>query len=285
MIYGSLLGLAFIMVAVYLPSVWIWPILLVVATLAQLEFYAMVNMSGIPAFRILGVACGVALISVTFYGITIPGAVENLYFWEQFVLLCSLIAVFIRQFPQKNNPRPLETIACTVFGVCYVPFLLNFFTRLMFEWDCGAAEEHLGPTGRTLLLYAVVVVKMTDVGALFIGRAIGRHKLFPRLSPGKTWEGLVGGLIITTITSLCFWYFGGGTLGRIPFTVTDAVLLAILLGLSGVIGDLFESLLKRAAGLKDSSHVVPGIGGILDVLDSLLFGAPVLYLYLRFFVV
>lgn len=283
LISGPIVGVFFVLVALYLPSVWAWPLLVLLAALAQLEFYTMANQAGIPVFRILGVCCGAILISTTFYGITMPEGWKSLYFWEQFVLFGTLFAVFVRQFPQKHNPKPLETIACTLFGVWYGPFLLNFFTRLAFEWDFGAPMQRLGMTGRMLVLYVIVVVKMTDVGAYFVGRALGRHKLFPRLSPAKTWEGLAGGLATAVLVSFGFWHFGNGQLGQIAFGGVDCVVLALALGGAGVVGDLFESLMKRAAGMKDSGAVVPGMGGVLDVLDSLLFAAPVMYLYVSFF--
>jgi len=282
-ISGSVLGVLFIVTSIWLPSIWILPILLFISALGQREFYTMVNMSGIPAFKVLGTICGAALISVTYFGIVHTVEGYDIYFLEQLVLLCSLIIVFVRQFPQKNNPRPLETIACTIFGVCYVPFLLNFFTRIMFEWDKISLHDKLGETGRVLLLYVVIVVKISDISALLTGGTIGRHKLFPRLSPSKTWEGLFGGITGSVLASLFFYKISGGFLGKIQINFYDAFLIPLILGSVGVVGDLFESLLKRAAGAKDSGNIFPGMGGLLDVLDSLLFSVPVFYLYLKFF--
>ena len=282
-ISGLVMGLLVILMALYLPTIWTWPLLVGIAALAQFEFYSMVNAAGIPTFRFLGVILGTILISTTFCGISIPDSWATLYFWEQAVLFLTLIAVFLRQFPQKHNPKPLETIACTLFGVWYVPFLLNFFTRLAFEWDQSPTGSCLGPTGRLLLLYCVIVVKSSDVGAFLVGRTFGRHKLFPRLSPAKTYEGLAGGILFSVLVSLGFWYATGGALGRVPLTFYDAIWLGALLAVSGTVGDLFESLVKRAASIKDSGRTVPGMGGLLDVLDSLLFGVPMLYLYERIF--
>ena len=138
-------------------------------------------------------------------------------------------------------------------------------------------------TGRMLIIYLGFVVKMGDVGAYFAGRAFGRHKLLPRISPKKTWEGLFGGIAASVITSLVFFLCAGGRLGVVAMSWCDALLLGALLPVVGGVGDMFESLLKRAAGAKDSGTIIPGMGGILDVLDSLLFGAPVLYAYARLF--
>jgi phosphatidate cytidylyltransferase len=183
----------------------------------------------------------------------------------------------VRQFPQKNNERPLETIGCTLLGIWYVPYLLNFVTRLLFALDRG--EPAVSATGRTMVLFLVVTVKMSDVGAFAFGHLLGRHKLFPRISPAKTWEGLIGGVGVAVVASFLFCRAAGWNLGRVAVGPWDALALGVLLSLVGGVGDLFESLLKRASDTKDSSSIIPGMGGILDILDSLLFGAPVLYTY------
>ena len=140
----------------------------------------------------------------------------------------------------------------------------------------------VGPTGFLLAMYLIVVVKVTDIGAFFTGKAIGRHKLFPRISPAKTWEGFFGGVAVAVAGSLVFCHAVHYHFGKVVLAPHDAVCMGVILALAAVAGDLFESLLKRASGMKDSSAVVPGMGGVLDVIDSLLFGAPVLYYYVRF---
>jgi phosphatidate cytidylyltransferase len=131
-----------------------------------------------------------------------------------------------------------------------------------------------------LIFYLVIVVKSTDTGAYFTGRLLGKHKLFPKISPGKTWEGFVGGLLTAILASCLFSLYTGFSLGEVDFPLRNAAVLGLVLALAGVIGDMMESLIKRATGTKDSGSVILGMGGILDVLDSLLVGAPVLYLYI-----
>ena len=117
------------------------------------------------------------------------------------------------------------------------------------------------------------------MGAYAVGSVIGRHKMIPRVSPGKTWEGFGGALLTSAGASLLFLRLGGGHLhGMTPM---HAVILGLVLGVAAVLGDLIESIFKREAGVKDSGRYFPGIGGILDLLDSLLFNAPLMYLYLR----
>lgn len=284
-ISGCLIGAALILTALYMPAIGVFMILVAVSALGQLEFYNLLAKANIPSFRVLGTLAGVALIAATFFTLGRGGQLAHAYKWENLVLMATLIAVFCRQFPQKNNPKPLETIGCTLLGVWYVPFLMNFLSRLCFAWDGthDSSTLQLSDTGRSLCLYMLVAVKFGDVGAYVTGRLIGRHKLFPRISPGKTWEGFVGGIAFSVAASLIYSRCGGWRIGEIPLGVAHAMVLGALLSVVGVVGDLFESLLKRAAGAKDSSALVPGMGGILDLVDSLLFGAPVCYMYLKVF--
>lgn len=285
---GCLIGAAMLLAACFMPSMGVLLLILAVSALGQFEFYALLRKAEIPSFRLVGVACGTALIAATFFTADGGGGrLGSAYKWEHFVLVASLIAMFVRQFPQKNNPMPLQTIGCTLLGIWYVPYLFNFFTRLCFAWegDQGGSWQHIDRTGRILCLYVVAVVKCGDIGAYFTGRTFGRHKLFPRISPAKTWEGLFGGIALSMVASVAFGLAGGNRLGEIPLPVAHAVVLGLLLSVIGVVGDMFESLLKRAAGAKDSSAFIPGMGGVLDVIDSLLFGAPVLYVYMKVFLV
>ena len=274
-----------LLAAYLLPVFGIWVLLLSISALAQLEFYKMIRKTGFPAFHILGIVCGSFLISATFF--TTCGATVHLfraYNWENYVLLVALVVVFVRQFPQKHNDKPLETIACTLLGIWYVPYLFNFFTRLAFSWEEPCDGLRVGETGRAACLFVIVVVKCADIGAYLVGRAIGRHKLFPRISPKKTWEGLLGGIVAAVLVSwLVFYVAAGGRLGMVRLRLPDLLVLGIILPLAGVVGDMFESLLKRAAGAKDSSAAIPGMGGILDVLDSLLFSVPLFYVYTQVF--
>jgi phosphatidate cytidylyltransferase len=181
----------------------------------------------------------------------------------------------------KSNERALYTMGCNMLALLYVPYLFNSFTRIAFSWDEGGLTDPVGRQGVMLALYTIGVVKLSDVGAYFTGRAIGRHKLFPRISPKKTWEGLIGGMLAAIAASMAFAHFSTHLSGLIG--PVHAAVLGLLLAVAGVLGDMFESVVKRAAGFKDSSSVIPGMGGLLDVLDSLLFGAPLLLVYARLF--
>ena len=125
--------------------------------------------------------------------------------------------------------------------------------------------------------------KFTDIGAYVIGCLFGKHKLIPRISPAKSWEGCFGGIALSVVGSLVAAALARPHWQRVSLGAGDAVALGLLLSLAGIAGDLTESLFKRAAGVKDSGRILLGMGGLLDVLDSLLFAVPMLYVYATFF--
>jgi len=272
-ITGIIIGITLLATILWLPSAGIPFVLLLISSLALWEFYKLLDVSGIPHFKFIGLLGGAGLITGTWWSLRHSSGVP--YDCDWLVLFIVLISVFLRQFPQKSNPRPLITIAGTLLGFLYVPFLFNFFTKLLMGWGEGG--------GRWLIFYLIIVVKFTDMGAYFVGCAIGKHKLIPRISPAKTWEGCAGGVLAGLFGSILFFVITHGHIGSVSMTFGDAVILGILLSISGIVGDLTESLFKRAAGIKDSGRIIHGMGGILDVLDSLLFAAPALYTYARFF--
>lgn len=278
--------LVLIVAAHWAPSIMALFIIATLACLGQLEFYSMCRQAGVSVFRIPGMVAGVALIAVTFFTIgPSPESMANAYRWEQVVLVAGLLAILLRQLPYGTDGKPLASISCSLLGIFYIAYTLNFFTRLVFRWDEAMSGVGIGITGCRLVLYLVLVVKITDVGAYFTGRFLGRHKAFPVLSPKKTWEGVAGGVVAAVLASVIFVLAVNGSFGAIRIGLPHAVILGLLLSSAGIVGDLFESLIKRASGVKDSGSAVPGMGGVLDVLDSLLFGTPILYLYIVCFLV
>ena len=187
------------------------------------------------------------------------------------LVIASLAAGLTR--PAHMN-RSLAAAGATVLGVSYVALLAGFLAGVRMIPD-PPSLNHLPSKLITLFL---AMVMMTDTGAYYTGRALGRHKLAPRISPGKTVEGAVGGFIAAVIA---------GPLCRVLFfpqlPLLDSFLLGASIGILGQVGDLAESMLKRGSGVKDSSHLLPGHGGMLDRLDSILFCAPLIYYYSRFF--
>jgi phosphatidate cytidylyltransferase len=190
--------------------------------------------------------------------------------FETGFLILFVLGLCLRQFFSRRNPAGLPTIAATLLGLMYVPWLLNFIQKINF---------FPGVDGHYYLLYFVVITKFSDTGAYAVGSLIGRHKMIPRISPGKTWEGFGGAIGVGTLASLIFVHC---LERKMPgMNRVHAVILGVVLSVCAVVGDLIESVFKREAGVKDSGRFFPGIGGILDLLDSLLFNAPIMYLYLR----
>lgn len=278
MLLAAVLGLAIARAPIFL----ICAVLLLIVAIAMLEFYAMVRQTGIPVYKYLGITGGLSLIGISFCVYTFNNGAHAAEI-ELAVLMVCILAVFIRQFLQRLNDQPINTIACTILGILYVPFLFNFFTKLGLSWDQTDFFHGAGFSGRLLCFYLIAVVKSSDIGAFMVGSRIGKHKLFPRLSPGKTWEGFFGGMILGLIVSLLLFMACHGHFGNKLMTINDALLLGILLPVLGLAGDLIESMLKRAAGAKDTGTIIPGMGGLLDVLDSLLAAVPFFYYYVLWF--
>lgn len=281
-IYSGL-GLAgvFALIILRAPTILAGGLLAIVAAIAMAEFYSLIRQIGMPVFKRFGLACGVILTAATF-GLYLDNNRAQAAEYELAVLFGIILAVFIRQFPQKLNGQPFGTIACTLLGIFYVPFLFNFFIKLGLAWDQNSLWQGVGLTGRLLSFYLIAVVKCTDIGAFLIGSRFGKHKLFPRLSPGKTWEGFAGGLLFGLGISLALFLLCHGHFGHKVMALRDALILGIALPLLGMAGDLIESLLKRAGGAKDTGAYIPGMGGLLDVLDSLLTAVPFFYFYALF---
>lgn len=268
--------IALLIGALFLPPVGVFLIIPVLTGFMLWELYSLLSVAGLPNFKRTGTFAGVALVlgtggallsaSTSFSGDTV----------EAMLLALIVLVVLGRQcFCRDEERHPLITISATLFGILYIAFLFNFYTKLLLHWPGDMGD------GRVLLFYMILVVKVTDMAAYFTGCSLGRHKLIPRISPAKTWEGCAGGVAGGLLTSLLFWFLTNGEIGPIRFSVAHAVILGILLPGIGIIGDLIESMIKRAADVKDSGCVLKGMGGVLDVLDSLLFAAPAFYLYIR----
>lgn len=165
----------------------------------------------------------------------------------------------------------LFRILNSVFAVVYTTFMFGFMARLLYFNGLPGGMNHM--------LLVIAVTKFTDMGAYVVGSLFGRHKMIPRISPAKTWEGFVGAFIFGYLAMFLVMHYGAEHLK--PLTWGHAMLLVPFISLATVVGDLAESVLKRCHHIKDAGHKLPGIGGILDLTDSLLFTAPVTYFYLQ----
>ena len=247
-----------------------------VGMIALWEFYGMLDHRGLPNFKITAMICGAAMLVGSFYYFSHYGPARS-YDYEMAVLLFFLLTVITRQmFDGLRDDAPLRTMAYTLFGLLYVLWLYNFITKIVYvtpRTPSGAV------TGQFYVFYCIAITKFSDMGAYLTGSLIGRHPLVPHISPKKTWEGFFGALAFSLLASV-------GLFKLIPtqlsvLTLAHSIVLGLLLGFAAVIGDLAESIIKRSTGVKDSGNMLPGIGGALDLVDSLLFTAPLLFFYLR----
>ena len=186
------------------------------------------------------------------------------------LLALLLILAFLREIAIFQTPGDAVTrVALTMFVLVYLGVLASFLPHL--RWRLFPDKQSI-----LALIIAIFVPKCCDIGAYFTGRLAGAHRMTPLLSPKKTWEGAAGGLVLGVVVAVVVSLYGNHP----PYYLIKAVALGVALSVMGMSGDLAESLLKREAQKKDASQVVPGFGGILDVVDSVLFAAPLSFAWL-----
>jgi phosphatidate cytidylyltransferase len=254
-------GLPVLVVIIKYLNPWFFFALVCIAgVLATHELHALARQRSIEGNRTLG-----ALLSL---GVLASFVDERVSLAA--VLAAAVVLVPVLRLLKKDGVEgALESISVTLAGIIFVGIPLGYLIALM-----GQGDE----IGRDLIIFLFLVVWLADAGAYYVGSAIGKHPLSPTISPNKTMEGAAGGLAMSLVaaTMAKVWFFQG-------LAVRDVVLLSILLWAAGMLGDLAESLLKRAAAVKDCGTLFPGHGGMLDRTDSLLFGAPVLFFYYKAF--
>ena len=255
----------------------LWVFALVVTgfmTVALYEFFTIVRHRGILVHRPLSVGLGVFFaVLVAWRSLIQPGywhaslAQQDVtvlsWAWDIFWPL-TIVIIFLRQFTRQNTFEALSGLATTIFGLAYIGGLFSYLFYL---------RAFKGEHGAWLVTYLILVTKMGDAGAYFVGRMLGRHTLIARISPRKTVEGFVGGVLTSAVTAL----LAAPMVTRLAGAPVLTLFVGLLLGLLGQFGDLAESLIKRDCQVKDSGVLWPGLGGVLDVIDSLLFTAPVFY--------
>jgi phosphatidate cytidylyltransferase len=234
--------------------------LLAVAVMAgQYEFYRMAQTRGSNPLVFFGIVVGALVILESYYPVS-AGTGKFL------LAACVMLIMAVRLFSRRPVDGALEDIAFTIIGVFYVAVLFAFQVLI-----------RTGVDGKQWLVFLYFVIWASDIGAYAVGMPFGKHRLYEKVSPKKSIEGLVGALIASAgMALLCRVWF----MSTIQLGMPEAIGIALALAVAGTIGDLAESLFKRAAGVKDSGGIIPGHGGILDRMDSMLFAAPLLYFYL-----
>lgn len=248
-------------------------------------------LSALAAWEFFRIARGSGLTPLEDVGIPLAGVVP-LFVHARYLRLYDpplsamaiavLVVLAIALFVRGVNGKPLGAAASTVFGVLYTGGMLSFGYAIRYHpYVIESVRVPLGSVavsaGGLLLLLPILLTWASDIGAFFIGRALGKRKLMPSVSPGKTVAGAVGGLAATIVVGWLYARFVLTPTTQLAFVRGGVIAFAILVSVAAQIGDLAESLLKREAGMKDSSHIIPGHGGVLDRFDSLLFVLPVAY--------
>ena len=267
------LVLVAVFVGAVLGSQWSFgALLLLILVGGQTEFYKLARETGLSPQRWMGLAVGVLLFALNFIvfrqfsrSVTDEAGGAVLYLLLYIGLL--LPTLFVCEL-FRRSATPLANLGATLLGVLYVAVPLSLLLYVPVLAGDGVWRPE------TVLCY-IFIIWANDVFAYLVGMSVGRHRMFERLSPKKSWEGFFGGLAGAVVTGLAaayaldanYWVWGG---------------LALVASLSGVAGDLVESMFKRAAGVKDSGNLIPGHGGVLDRFDALLLSAPFVFVYMLF---
>lgn len=238
---------------------------------AVFEYYKIAKGKGFLPLETIGITCSVLYVVAVF----LSTQSKALNFMPEMILVLTGLIIFTNYLVKDQNP--LANAAITFFGLVYLAMPLACLLNITYFFPANSVQD-----GRWWVVFLLVATKMTDTGAYFIGKSFGHHKLAPYISPGKTWEGAIGGFFASLLAAFllyCFIHFIYVT-PPINLSLFHSLWLGGVLSVIAQFGDLAESLLKRDVGVKDSNQL-PGLGGILDVVDSLVFTAPLMYIYLK----
>lgn len=234
-----------------------------ISVLTLREFYKLLQGAGLAPFYKLGMTLG-GLVTLA------PWLEARFNLPATHVLALAVIVFSVRVLGEREPHNRVEALAGTLFGLVYVAFMLQYLVRIV----TPLPGDTIDPTGRLLLfVWLVAVSKFCDVGALLSGMAFGKHRMSPQISPKKTWEGAIGGVVVSMgIGAFVAWLARDHFPGHM--TPGIAALIAAPIALTAIVSDLIESVIKRRATIKDSGGIIPGIGGVFDVSDSLILTAP-----------
>ena len=227
------------------------------------EFFYMVRKKDVPIYSYTGILIGILIPASIFTHFELT---KN---WELLFIVIGFLLILFMQFARKDNRHAILGLSTTLFGVLYVAWFFSFLVKIRLMLP--------GVAGVKLLGFILLVTKSADIGALLIGSLLGKHPLLPKVSPNKSVEGTLGAVVVSACTALIVRPFLPPVL-HLPFW--QVFFMGAFFGGLGQLGDLSESLIKRDCGVKDSGKFLPGMGGVLDVIDSLLFSAPAFYLYM-----
>lgn len=273
-ITGAIFGIILIG-SILLSPVTFFILFFIITLLSILEFYRIVKNDSVKPQTAVGTIISV-LVFIYFTYLTQSYFKFN-PFSEIEILLKTFLFIFILLFLvfiielYRKSTQPFVNIALTIAGIIYIALPFSFISAIAF-YPSIAGKYH-----PTIILGILFLLWANDTGAYFSGMRFGKHKLFERHSPKKTWEGSIGGTAAALLTGYIISFF------YTELKLTDWLVLAIIIVVTGTLGDLVESMLKRSLNLKDSGNILPGHGGMLDRFDGLLGAAPFIFFYLFFF--
>ena len=253
----TIIGVSLAFLTIFWKGFPFFIIIIIIALLGLKELYSIAHKRGYRPSYILGSILTLYFIIIVVYDINCLN-----YYIENIIITFFIILTFIFQLFKKDYSNVLAEISITIFGSIYLGYLFSFILKI----------KDL-PNGNYFLISLLIITWANDIGAYLIGTRFGKNKIFPKISPKKTIEGSIGGIIfsISATFALKNW---------LNLTFNELISLGLIIAVIGQIGDLFESVLKRGSGVKDSGTLIPGQGGMLDCLDSLIFTAPVFYYYI-----
>lgn len=265
----AVLAIPLVLVLVYLGGLPLAILLAIAGGLAAWEYYGIAQGAGEQPMAIAGTILAAAIPLAVF-------GYQSGHFHPPVLTLAAAITLIVFALAiwwRGVEGKPTGAVATTMFGAAYTGGMLSFAYGLRYHnYAVGAAA------GTALVLYPLVLTWTSDTAAYFVGRALGKRKLIPSVSPGKTVAGAVGALVASVVASWLYARYVLPHFARLSMLDWQAIWFGIALSVAVQIGDLAESLIKRDGKVKDSSHIIPGHGGVLDRIDSLLFAIPVAYL-------
>ncbi len=238
------------------------------------EFFHIMELRGYKPIKTAGYLSGLII-------------VFSSYFFRDYFLMLFLVLMFILFISlfEKDNKTALSGTGGTIFGVFYIAGLLSFAIKLRNlgillvaqykSFGTFLTAQHIDErTGIYAVFFPIAIIFLSDTGAYFVGKAYGKRRVAPNISPKKSWEGVGGGIAVSLAAAYAIWCIAPDR-----FPLKQSLILSVILSVSGLVGDLVESKIKRDAGVKDSGTIFPGHGGVMDRIDALLFGLPIAYIY------
>ena len=249
------------------PEAAVW-LIAIISFGTQWEMYTLMEKMGRRPFKSLGTSLGTVMILGPYYADKYTEhSIEGL---QAGIIAVAIVACCLRILVHRTVEQRIETLGDTLVGLIYIPFMLTFMARML-------TITPVLNEGLLLILWLIVTAKFCDVGALLFGKAFGRHKMSPSTSPGKTWEGAIGGCLTSIVLAYAFVHFGQDYFPAF-FTPVWAAIFALPIAILSIVSDLVESMIKRMADQKDSGKFIPGIGGAFDLSDSLILTSPTAFL-------